>query len=100
LIVKEFIELNHRKLILNDELKHAIKQHQEASNILLAHYDIERRLDKPIVEYARYVLSKGSDSERAGLTGGIQNKLILKDQRLRLHTTSSREIKTQRTPLG
>lgn len=89
LILKEFIELNYKRLKLTDELSKSIAQHREATGMLMAHYDMQRELEHPIIEYARYVLTKGSDEEKANLVSGITSQLTLKDEKLRLYRPSS-----------
>ena len=42
------------------------------------HYDVEKDLSKPIVEYSRYVLSKGTEGEMLVLSNGIMTKLEIK----------------------
>lgn len=88
LILKEFIDLNYKKLKPSDVLSKSITQHREASDLLMAHYDIRHELGHPTVEYSRYVLTKGSDEEKTGLINGIENNLILKDETIRLEATA------------
>lgn len=35
-------------------------------------------LDQPFIEYTRYVLGSGTESERSALASGIKTKLIIK----------------------
>lgn len=88
LILKEFIDLNYKKLKPSDVLSKSITQHREASDLLMTHYDIRHELGHPTVEYSRYVLTKGSDEEKIGLINGIENNLILKDETIRLEATA------------
>jgi hypothetical protein len=85
LIFKEFIEVNHKKLTLTDGLSMGIAQHRKAVSILMAHYDIKQELETPMIEYARYVLAKGSDNEKTSLVSGITNKIVIKDEKLWLY---------------
>lgn len=91
LILKEFVELNYKRLKLTDELSKSIAQHREASSTLMAHYDIERELEHPIVEYARYVLTKGSDEEKLNLVSGFESQLVIKDETLRFYRPKSNQ---------
>lgn len=81
-ILKEFIELNYKKLKLSDELNKLIAQHRRAATVLMAYYDVQRKLEHPTVEYARYVLSRGDKSQKAGLVAGISNTINIKDGQL------------------
>lgn len=86
-ILKEFIELNYKKLKLTEGLTKLITQHREAASTLMAHYDIQRELEHPLVEFARYVLIKGADEEKLRLICGIESELALKDEKIRFYTT-------------
>lgn len=61
LLLKEFVEQNYKKLKLSDKFSKAVKQHQEAPNILMAHYHMKHKLEHTAVEYTRCVIVKGSD---------------------------------------
>jgi site-specific DNA recombinase len=85
IILKEFIEINYKKLKLSDELNKLINQHRETASMLMKHYDIQRDLEHPIIEFARYVLTKGSDEEKLHLVSGVESKITLKDEKLRFY---------------
>lgn len=84
IILNDFINNNHKKVKISDELSQLISQHREASNILITHYDIDQQLDDPVVEYARYVLNKGSELKKRQLVDGITNNLLLKNGVLKI----------------
>lgn len=84
-LFKEFIDQNYKKLKLSDELTRAVSRHREATSTLMTHYSVKRQLEPPIVEYARYVLAKGSDEEKTDLVAGITNKIVVKDEKLRFY---------------
>lgn len=92
-ILKEFIELNYKKLKLSDELTKLIVQHREAANSLMKHYDIQQDLEDPLVEFGRYVLVKGTDEEKSHLICGIESELTLKDEKLRFYRPRVTPIK-------
>lgn len=85
-MLKEFIELNYKKFRLTYDLTKTIAQNREVSSTLMAHYDIERELEHPIVEYAHYVLTGGSDDENRELVGGIKNELVIKNESIKNKT--------------
>lgn len=70
-----FIERNHRVIRISDKLRSKIERHYSATQSLLAHYQLSQQLEDPFIEYARYVLDKGAESEKAGLATGIITKL-------------------------
>jgi hypothetical protein len=49
----------------------------------MEHYEIQKDLDKPFVEHSRYVLAKGTESEKHALANGIETRLIIKDGELK-----------------
>jgi len=49
---------------------------------LLDHYKIEQKLDVPLIEYSRYVLSVGTEAEKSALADGITTKLQIKNAQL------------------
>ncbi|MFZ3009929.1 MAG: recombinase family protein [Candidatus Microsaccharimonas sp.] len=79
-ILQDFIEQNYKKISLNSNIIEVISRHQEASKLLMTRYAVELELAHPLVEYGRYVLSKGSDDEKSFLVSGIASVLILKDK--------------------
>lgn len=78
----EFIEANHKKLRISDKLQAKVEKHCAITKTLLDHYQIDQKLDVPFIEYARYVLTKGTDSEKSMLANGIEQKFLLKDAKL------------------
>jgi len=81
-ILLEFIENNHESILINDKLRARVERHYSITQTLLRHYGIEQSLDKPFIEYSRYVLSKGTDNEKIAFTSGIKSKLSIDNGRL------------------
>lgn len=79
IILKDFINNNPRKLQFSDDLKKLVVQHREATNALMNHYDMHQSLSEPIIEYSRYILTKGSDEEKLQLIEGIVNNLTIRN---------------------
>ncbi len=50
---------------------------------LVSYHEMSIKLKDPVIEYTRYVLNKGSYTEKAELTKGIKSDLIIKDGTLR-----------------
>ena len=74
-----FIADNAEVIKISGDLRSEIEKHSAATEALFEHYGVNRKLDKPIIEYSRYVLNKGSFSEKANLTRGIENSTYIKD---------------------
>lgn len=79
ILLQEFIEKNHKKIRISNKLQAKVEKHYSVTRTLFDHYKIGQGLDKPFIEYSRYVLSKGTESERTMLADGLQSKLCLKN---------------------
>ncbi len=90
MILKDFLDTNYKKLRLSESLTKLTEQHSEASNILITRYNLDQSLAAPIVEYGQYVLTKGSDEEKRNMLLGIENTLILMNDKLRLSHPAAR----------
>lgn len=78
ILLLEFIEKNYRKVDISDKLQAKIEKHYSIAQNLLGYYKIEQKLDKPFLEYSRYVLAKGNENEMASFSSGIKSKLKIK----------------------
>lgn len=78
----EFIEANHSKMKFSDKLLAKAEKHYNITKSLFSHYKVEQDLDVPIIEYSRYVLMKGTESERLFIAKGIDTKLSLLNSNL------------------
>ena len=76
-LLQEFIEKNHDKINLSDKLRAKVERHYQVTATLLEHYDLRQQLDIPFVEYSRYVLVRGTETERTAFAIGIKTKLQL-----------------------
>jgi hypothetical protein len=81
-LLQEFIETNYKKMRVSNKLLAKIERHYSTVRALLEHYGIDRRLDDPIIEYSRYVLARGTESEKSVLAEGITTKLQVKNSQL------------------
>ncbi len=78
-LLEAFIENNHTEIKITDKLQAKTEKHYSTTQLLFGHYRVEQELDGPLVEYARYVLSKGAESEQTAFVSGIETKLQIKD---------------------
>ena len=76
--MKDFIETHHSEIKIGDKLRAKVDKHMYVTNTLLAHYNIDRELSDPFVEYARYVLISGTENERTSLAAGIETTIQIK----------------------
>lgn len=81
-LLQEFIEKNHKKIHLTDKLQAKVERHNHIAQTLLEHYSVTRKLDTPLVEYARYVLVRGTEAEKTGLAANIKTKLQIRNDSL------------------
>ena len=54
---------------------------------LLTHYKIDQKLDAPFIEYARYVLLNGTESEKTALATGMETILQIRHGELEFYET-------------
>jgi len=74
-LLQGFIEEHHDKLGINEKLRAKVDKHMHVTKTLLAHYSIDRQLDDPFIEYSRYVLTNGTESEKISFATNIETKL-------------------------
>lgn len=82
LLLQEFIEKNHKDIRISNKLQAKVEKHYHTTQIVLGHYKIEQELDEPLVEYARYILSRGTENDRTAFAAGIETKLQIKESQL------------------
>ncbi len=74
-LLRNFIETHHSEIKISDKLRAKVDKHMYITKTLLTHYSIDQDLDDPFVEYARYVLASGTESEKTALAAGIKMTL-------------------------
>lgn len=90
-LLQEFIEKNHTKIHISDKLRSKVERHYQVTKTLLEHYSLEQPLDIPFVEYSRYILVRGTETERAVFATGVITKLQLRNGALELANTNQRK---------
>lgn len=78
-MLEKFIAEYGEKIKISDKLRANIERHYVVAESLANYYKVAMKLDKPLIEYARYVLTKGSFEEKTALTKGIKNELSIQD---------------------
>lgn len=81
-LMLSFIEANVDELRISDKLQAKIEKHYAITKTLFDHYKVKTELHKPTIEYARYVLGRGTFAEQHGLATGIKQTLLLNDGQL------------------
>lgn len=87
-ILQEFIEKNQDDIRISDKLRSRVERHYHVTKTLMEHYNLERPLDIPFVEYSRYVLVRGTETERTAFASGIKTKLQLLNGKLAIASSS------------
>lgn len=82
ILLQEFIEINYKKMHISNKLQSRIEKHHGTTKALFDHYKIEQKLDVPFIEYARYVLTRGTEAEKTMLANGVTTKLQLRNSTL------------------
>ena len=83
-LLLELIEKEPRKIHVTPKLQSKIERHHKVANSVFKQYGIEQTLNKPIIEYSRYVLREGNEVEKTAFANGITNKVLIKNGALRL----------------
>jgi DNA invertase Pin-like site-specific DNA recombinase/predicted metal-binding protein len=82
-LLLEFIEQNYKKIQISDKLLAKVEKHYAVTQTLFKYYDVDRILNKPFVEYSRYILSSGTENEKTSLSNGIRTKLVIHEGQLK-----------------
>lgn len=76
-LLQEFVENHYRDITINDKLRARIEKHYQITRALLVHHKLDKILDDPILEYSRYVLSRGTEAEKIAYANGFVDKLTI-----------------------
>tara|TARA_Y100000114_G_scaffold155435_1_gene179597 strand:- start:4233 stop:5510 length:1278 start_codon:yes stop_codon:yes gene_type:complete len=76
-LLRDFVEDKYNDIKITDKLRARTEKHYQVTKVLLEYYRLEQKLDAPFIEYSRYILSKGTDTERTAWAKGIQVKLSI-----------------------
>lgn len=77
MLLQEFIEDKYNDIKINDKLRAKTEKHYQVTKTLLEHYKFDQKLETPLIEYSRYVLSRGNETERTSYANGFQTKLLI-----------------------
>ena len=58
------------------------EKHYNVTSTLFSYYKVERELDIPLIEYSRYILTKGNETEMTVFAEGIVINLKLIESNL------------------
>lgn len=83
----EFIEANYKDIRITDKLRAKTERHYQTAKTILIHYGVEQKLDTPLIEYSRYVLTRGTDAEQTAFADGIRAKLDIKYGEIKFNKT-------------
>lgn len=79
MLLQEFVEDKYNDIKINDKLRAKTEKHYQVTKTLLEHYKFDQKLETPFIEYSRYVLNRGKETERTAWADGFQDKLSIKD---------------------
>ena len=83
-LLLRFIEEHSKTIQLTDKLQAKVEKHYSVTRSLFDHYKVESKLDRPFIEYTRYVLTHGTFNDQLYLAMGIKQKLLLKQGTLHM----------------
>lgn len=72
-----FIQDYHKDIKINDKLQAKIEKHYQVTKTLLDHYEVNQLLESPFIEYSRYILTRGTESERTVFAKGIKSCILV-----------------------
>lgn len=78
------IEKEVKKIRVTPKLQAKIDRHYVVAQNILRQYGVERPPATPLVEYSRYVLRSGSETEKTAFANGVTNKVAIKNGALRI----------------
>lgn len=81
-ILQEFVEKNYKDIKISDRLRSKMEKHYQITKTLLDHYNLEQPLEAPLIEYSRYVLTRGTEIERTAYANGFITKLKISHSQL------------------
>lgn len=76
-MLQEFIEQHLDEIRASSKLQAKIEKHYGITKTLFEYHNVGKKLEEPMVEYTRYVLTRGGYTEKIDLIKGIHNKLSL-----------------------
>lgn len=76
-LLQKFIEQHLDEIRLSSKLQAKIEKHYGVTKTLFEYHNVSKKLEEPIIEYTRYVLTRGGYTEKIDLIKGIYNKLSL-----------------------
>ena len=79
MLLQEFVEYKYNDIKINDKLRAKTEKHYQVAKTLIEHYGLEQKLESPFVEYSRYILSRGTETERTMYANGFITRLLLND---------------------
>lgn len=84
-LLQSFIEQHHTDIVINDKLRAKIDKHMYITKTLFTHYNINQQLNDPFIEYSRYVLTNGTESEKISFAANIETKLQIRHGELEFY---------------
>lgn len=84
-LLESLIEKGAEKIRVTPKLQAKIDHHYAVAQNILGQYGVERSPASPLVEYSRYVLRSGSETEKNAFADGIINKIAVRNGVLMVH---------------
>ena len=83
-LLEPLIEKEVKKIRVTPKLQTKIDRHYAVAQNILRQYGVDRPPANPLVEYSRYVLRSGSETEKTAFANGITNKVAVKNGVLKI----------------
>lgn len=81
-LLEPLIEKQVKNICVTPKLQAKIDRHYAVAQNILHQYGVERPPATPLVEYSRYILRSGSETEKTAFANGITNKVTVRNGEL------------------
>jgi hypothetical protein len=88
ILLQAFVEQHHKDIKISEKLKIKVEKHYQVTKNLLEYYKLDQKLDIPFIEYSRYILTKGTETERISFAAGIETKVQIKAGKIDFYKSS------------
>ncbi len=80
--ILEHIETSGKDIKISSALRASSERYTAMMKTMYEYHKVKTEFDAPLIEYARYVLGKGTEDEKRALAKGIVSKLVFKNGRV------------------
>lgn len=98
--ILDHIETAGEKIDITKELRTKSHQYVAMALTLTEYYKAKVQFTHPLIEYARYVLKRGSEKEKEALAKGIRRRFLFKQGQVKLAEVSETKLDQPLLPVA